>query len=267
MTDSVKKKRCEMKKVDLIWVVAFFLFILSAPTATLAVTIYTNDFFNDINITYTSGLGSNSPGVYYWGLSDGAPVTNNPAGNPSYFQNAAGTFWFGRMLYGAYYKGFGDTLPNAAISTFKISGIDVSGYTNIKLTMAFAAAEGIFEDSYWQKPPDKLVLKINEQPLDTFKYYSLGQEHQFSFQSSKDPSVILGRTFKDITYSLPNGLTSLTIDAFNTENIEIFGFDSVRITGDPVNPVPTPEPSTIILLGSGLMGLGLWGRRKFKART
>lgn len=37
----------------------------------------------------------------------------------------------------------------------------------------------------------------------------------------------------------------------------------VAATADP-NPVP--EPSTIMLLGSGLVSLGLWGRRKFKGK-
>lgn len=32
-------------------------------------------------------------------------------------------------------------------------------------------------------------------------------------------------------------------------------------------PAVVPEPSTIMLLGSGLVGLGVWERRKFKTRN
>ena len=40
--------------------------------------------------------------------------------------------------------------------------------------------------------------------------------------------------------------------------------DDVKVWGDPIPPAAVPEPSTIALFGSGLLGMGLWRARKNK---
>jgi len=47
-----------------------------------------------------------------------------------------------------------------------------------------------------------------------------------------------------------SGGNGITVQDFNDSNESV--------------PVPVPEPTTMLLLGSGLIGLGAYARRKFK---
>jgi hypothetical protein len=61
-----------------------------------------------------------------------------------------------------------------------------------------------------------------------------------------------GATFQSFNDSGSNEGNGATVEAFNT-------------TADANSvPVPVPEPTTVLLLGSGLIGLGAYVRRKFK---
>lgn len=73
-------------------------------------------------------------------------------------------------------------------------------------------------------------------------------------------STDLALIFQDYEYTIDSSLKSLSFAFASTDYPEIVGIDSVRITGDPIAPIP--EPATLSLLGIGLLGLVFRRRRK-----
>lgn len=61
-----------------------------------------------------------------------------------------------------------------------------------------------------------------------------------------------------------SGLLDVSIERISGDFY--FGDSTLTATGWEANPVAAAEPTTLLLLGSGLVGLGLLGRRKFKAK-
>ena len=94
----------------------------------------------------------------------------------------------------------------------------------------------------------------NHSDFNTRKYIQHAMGDLFSGQ--------LEFSTPSMQYLETNALSSLNMGSDDYNTIRTFGW--VNLTDPPQDPVATPEPGTIILLGSGLVGLAGFARRKFK---
>lgn len=89
--------------------------------------------------------------------------------------------------------------------------------------------------------------------------WSIDQENWNSF-SQTDHSVILGSTNGDYTLGINLELDTIWFDALGKQ---IIGQNHEFSVGGVKISAPVPEPTTILLLGAGLLGFAVAGRKKF----
>lgn len=242
-----------MKKVFLKLLLAICIAAVGSPAC--AESILFEDFED------SSGFTSGGGYAHYWGV---APLSGTVV-VPSYF--VQGGSQSGAIFYGSFAKEY----QGSPAATMTISLPDLTGYTNLRLFVALAAPDGIWEPTHRDSlhiiggtgisPPDiDCSISAGCMPITGAVDSFLPSTYPDSLRS-KVHSVGLDHQFQDFEYTIDSSLTSLTFAFASTDYPEIIGIDSVKITGDPIASVP--EPATMLLLASGLIGLiGL--RKKFQ---
>jgi hypothetical protein len=215
-----------MKKLVVTLYVLFVVFAMVGPVK--ANIILLENFDNSSGFTISGGSAA------HWGISPLTGTTFTQGGSQD-----------GNIFYGSFAKDYFDASYDPSLqSLMTISIPDLTGYTNLTLTVSLAAAEGIWEPTH----RDSLHI-INgiaggdctygagcmpvTGAIDSF----LPSSYPDFLRSTVHP-IALGFQFQDIEYTIDSSLESLTFAFSSTDYPEIIGIDSVKISGDPIYELP-----------------------------
>jgi hypothetical protein len=180
--------------------------------------------------TFTTGGGW----AFFWGL---APMAGTPFLQSQFVQGGSQA---GTMFYGSWAREY----QGAPAATMTIGLPDLSGYRNVRLTVALAAYPGIWEPTHRDSLRIIGGLEGESVPVIDCSYSNgcvsppgtidtfLPPAYPASLRSQVH-GVDLVFTFQDLEYAIASDLRLLTFAFASTDYPELVGIDSVKITGEP----------------------------------